>query len=1287
MQIIDNAHVLLSASDLTAFSTCQFAFLRALDYKLGRDVPPPPPSSPILQYAARLGLQHERRQLQQYRDNFERVVEIPAPRSNASRELLAAQEATLQALRDGADVVFQAAFYVDPATVAPQQVPGSETGVRFGFVGYADFLQRTADGSYQVQDTKLTATAKVTALLQLAAYAQQLRSHEIPVAKTVALLHGNNTVSTFELRDIAPFLAASTELLHTAIAARIAATDAAGDYRNAAPISLTDPAVKPCFRCDTCQEAAAATDDLSQIAGITAKQRQLLLAQGISTLTQLVSKERDIAAGAFTLAEVNQNTLQRLTWQAMGQHFSRGLAVPKHVVLDPHPLAGVATPGPQHLYLALHHNTFWTNKKGQTGLTYAATVTCGGDTTVLRATHLGEERELLWQLRARLQQALQTDGALRIYHYGRAVRSQLVKLAARHGKQYEGWIAWLLSSEYFVDLQQTVKNALQIGAANYDLATVAAVAAAQLQEPRQLLVRGEDDSRAVAAGAAAERAGEQDSAGEAAAAAGAAGAAPIHTPEELLLAETALYRAADPEPLRQQMHSFLEREAAALAQVHHFLAQAQQAAGISPAPPRLTAADAAQLAAAEAVTVTESVLKQRQLATEFAAQADAFAAADEPQLATAFEMLEAAFEYHRRERAVASEEFYWRMNTAPEHWGVGKDTMLVDPAATLVTSWAVAPRGGKLLRRLYLQGQSEQREPFQIGDRVQLVYNQPAHAAAAGVAASGSWFQYGTVKSTGDAAAQQLAEERQLSGGSGSALDTSPRAQQTAVVLIEERIDAGAAPYQQAPAAVIQAKQISTASLNDSLSAWASGLQHQLLRYQPEETSELCALRDAGWQLLLRNPPRLSAGAQLLQADSEVVQQYAADHALEPKIAAIARAAALLDYSVLPVQGPPGAGKSYVSARVIKHLVAQGKRIGVVSQSHAVVEHLLSQVVRAGVPPQQVFKAKYAKHTAAHYTAMGFTALERSTNFATELQQQLAGGGGFVCGGTAWTFSSTRNFVPHTLDLLVVDEGGQFGMVSTLAALRAAKSLLLVGDPQQLPQVSQGEHPVPIDESALGWLMGNAATVSPDSGFFLSSSWRMTPQLCELVSDLSYDGKLSAAATARDTIRGWSAEGLHCHFVEHHGNSTESVEEAAEIVALCRRALREAEVVSPDGAVRPLQAADIIVVAPYNVQVARLREEFAAAGLAAVRVGTVDNFQGQEAQLAFVSMTASNAAESARGIEFLLNRNRLNVAISRAKWAAHLVLSPVLVNVIPETAEQLRCVAGFLRLSAAAHRA
>lgn len=1282
MQIIDNAHVLLSASDLTAFNTCQFAFLRALDYKLGRDVPPPPPSSPILQYAARLGLQHERRQLQQYRDNFERVVEIPAPRSNAPRELLAAQEATLQALRDDADVVFQAAFYVDPATVAPQQLPGNKTGVRFGFVGYADFLQRTADGSYQVQDTKLTATAKVTALLQLASYASQLHAHQIPVAKTVALLHGNNTVSTFELRDIEPFLAASTELLRTAIAARIAATDAAGDYRNAAPISLTDPAVKPCFRCDTCQEAAVATDDLSQIAGITAKQRQLLLAQGISTLTQLVSKERDIAAGTFTLAEVNQNTLQRLTWQAMGQHFSRGLAVPKHVVLDPHPLAGVATPGPQHLYLALHHNTFWTNKKGQTGLTYAATVTCGGDTTVLRATHLGEERELLWQLRARLQQALQTDCALRIYHYGRAVRSQLVKLAARHGKQYEGWITWLLSSEYFVDLQQTVKNALQIGATNYDLATVATVAAAQLGEQRQLLVADTAVAADTAEGTeSAQREREAD------AAADTAGAAPIHTPEELLLAETALYRAADPEPLRQQMHSFLEREAAALAQVHHFLAQAQQAAGISPAPPRLTAADAAQLAEAEAVTVTESVLQQRQLATEFAAQADAFAAADEPRLATAFEMLEAAFEYHRRERAVASEEFYWRMNTAPEHWGVGKDTMLVDPAATLVTSWAVAPRGGKLLRRLYLQGQSEQREPFQIGDRVQLVYNQPAHAAAAGVAASGSWFQYGTVKSTGDAAAQQLAEERQLSGGSGSALDPARRAQQTAVVLIEERIELSTAPYQQAPAAVIQAKQISTATLNDSLSAWAGGLQRQLLRHQPQAITEICTLRDAGWQLLLRNPPRLSAGAQLLQADSQIVQRYAEKHNLEPKIAAIARAAALLDYSVLPVQGPPGAGKSYVSARVIKHLVAQGKRIGVVSQSHAVVEHLLSQVVRAGVPAQQVFKAKYAKHTAAHYAEMGFTALERSTNFATELQQQLSGGGGFVCGGTAWTFSSTRNFAPHTLDLLVVDEGGQFGMVSTLAALRAAKNLMLVGDPQQLPQVSQGEHPVPIDESALGWLMGNAATVSPDSGFFLGSSWRMTPQLCELVSDLSYDGKLSAAETARDTIRGWSAEGLHCHFVEHHGNSTESVEEAAEIVALCRRALREAEVASPDGAVRPLQAADIIVVAPYNVQVARLREEFAAAGLAAVRVGTVDNFQGQEAQLAFVSMTASNTAESARGIEFLLNRNRLNVAISRAKWAAHVVLSPALVQVIPETAEQLRCLAGFLRLSAAAHRA
>ena len=293
----------------------------------------------------------------------------------------------------------------------------------------------------------------------------------------------------------------------------------------------------------------------------------------------------------------------------------------------------------------------------------------------------------------------------------------------------------------------------------------------------------------------------------------------------------------------------------------------------------------------------------------------------------------------------------------------------------------------------------------------------------------------------------------------------------------------------------------------------------------------------------------------------------------------------------------------------------------------------------------------------------------------------ITGTTGCVIGGTAWDFANPSRVPPGSLDLLVIDEAGQFCLANTIAVAAAAASLLLLGDPQQLPQVSQGTHPEPVDGSALGWLVEDHRTLPAERGYFLDRTHRMHPAVCAPVSVLAYEGRLQSvrrrhrsASTRRVSAR--SA----CRSCPHDGNATESPEEAAAIVAQIR-ALVGLAWTTEDGT-RPLTAADVLVLAPYNAQVLLLRQHLAAAGLGDVRVGTVDKFQGAEAPVAIVSMTASSVEDIPRGIPFLLNRNRLNVAISRAQYAAVIVRAETLTDYLPAAPSGLVDLGAFLALTA-----
>jgi uncharacterized protein len=407
--------------------------------------------------------------------------------------------------------------------------------------------------------------------------------------------------------------------------------------------------------------------------------------------------------------------------------------------------------------------------------------------------------------------------------------------------------------------------------------------------------------------------------------------------------------------------------------------------------------------------------------------------------------------------------------------------------------------------------------------------------------------------------------------------------------------------------------------------------------------------------ILLRRHPRSRSGAAL---------PHTGDTAAD-----ITGALLDLDSSYLAVHGPPGTGKTYTAARIIARLVNDHQwRVGVVAQSHAVVENLFRDLIGADVEPARIAK----KDSPA---GVAWQVIDKDAYGAF-----VAAHAGCVIGGTAWDFANDSRVAARSLDLLVIEEAGQFCLANTIAVARAATNLMLLGDPQQLPQVSQGHHPERVDASALGWLVDGRRTLPEDLGYFLDRSYRMHPAVCEPVSRLSYEGRLHSeeSRTAARRLDG-HPPGVYLLSIPHDGNSTSSPEEAATIVAEMQRLLGS-DWTDEEGT-RPLRADDVLVVAPYNAQVLLLREYFDAAGLPDVAVGTVDKFQGRQAPVVFVSMTASSIDDVPRGISFLLNRNRLNVAVSRAKYLSVVVRSKTLTEYLPSTPDRLVELGAFLSLA------
>ncbi|MDZ5146000.1 TM0106 family RecB-like putative nuclease [Microbacterium testaceum] len=1187
--IEQNGRIVWSASDLKAAAECEFAWLRAIDAKIGRIAPVDDPEDATLERAARLGTAHELRVLADDRARFGAAVrEIPAARSSDAEALAEAVRLTDEALADpSVEVVYQAAFATDE------------------FVGFADFLVRepetSSDGTRRwiVQDTKLARRARVTALMQLAAYVDQLDRLGVPRSDEVQLLLGDGSTSTHRVDDLLPVFGLRRERLRALIA------DRRVDLGVAGPViawgdSRGDLGVIACGRCATCELEVVAHRDLLLVAGMRPVQRDRLRGGGIETIDRLAAASAPPAAmSADTFASLRtQARLQLESPAGVPGADATAHAVPTFEVVAPKSLGVLPRPDHGDLFFDFEGDPLYTEGVGtHWGIDYLfGWVDTRESYGALWAHTFDEERVALERFLDMVALRRQQYPGMHIYHYAPYEPTHLLAMAARYGVR-EADVDRLLRDGVFVDLYPVVRRALRVGSRSYSIKKLEPLYMGD--EVRTSDVQRGDDSivkyveaRALAA--------DGDS------------VAAQHVLDDL--ADYNRYDCVSTRRLRD------------------WLVDRARESGAVPSP---------------GAEPDEQVYEPSPRATalqRWAAEATAPGAADprpaDPGAigadATALRLAAAAIDYYPREEKTYWATHFLRLREPLSVWEETRDVVVIDAERSrVVEDWHFPESGRGSQRRLVeLRGEVAPGTRLSVDGEPYAVYDLPAPFP---LETRPRWIH----------GARRVTVREVLDDGA-----------------IVEETAADGATWDDLPLALTPPAPPRAGNQQKAIDAWADAVLAAAPRI-PE---------GAAADILRRIPPRTLSGSL-----SPVTSVDGATG--DDEVTAIARSVADLDRSYLAVQGPPGTGKTYVGSHVIARLVAErGYRIGVVAQSHATIEHMLDQVIAAGVPASRVGKAP--KDPSAPHA---FTVLPKNGVAAFTAENVSTG---FVVGGTAWDFSHEARIPRGSLDLLVIDEAGQFSLASTIAVSLAAQRLLLLGDPQQLPQVSQGTHPEPVDTSALGWIIDGAEVVPEEFGYFLARTRRMHPAIAEPVSRLSYEGRLAAhPSTALRRLDGVEP-GLHVVPVRHSGNSTFSHEEAAEVARvvseLVGREWTGAEGGAGDSAAvlepRALRADDIIVITPYNAQQVAVEEALAAAGFADVPVGTVDRFQGKEAVVAILTLAASSGREAPRGLEFLLLRNRINVAISRAMQAAYVVYSPALLDDLPRTPEGVARLSGFARL-------
>ncbi|MCM3883629.1 TM0106 family RecB-like putative nuclease [Frankia sp. R82] len=1182
------------------------------------------PLSPPDRTAVRHGEAHERRWLAHLRRTFgaDGVVEIPRPEPTVDG-LAGARAHTREALARGVPVVYQ--------------------GVLFdgGFQGRPDFLIAAhldpstgaargpaVPGHYEPVDAKLARAARPAAVLQLAAYALALPSVAVPVPRLMHLVHpavhpAVQPGSGASVGLVRSFRVDDFAPLVTHARARLAA-------HLARPAKLPEPtwaqARPQCASCaftEHCATGRVQARDLSLVAGLRGQQQRALRGAGITTVEQLA-----VAPDEQRPVEISTTAFAGLRLQAelqAAQDASRSTEDPVGTVsvrmVDAAGLAMLPQPDPGDIYFDMEGDPYALEASGLEYLFGAVTLTRPPDGTDLP----GEEFRTFWAHdRAGERRALEefvdwTTARLRDHP----------RAHVYHYAPYEPNALRRLAARHGTRERQ-VDDLLRAHRL-VDLHTVVR-RSLRVSQPSYSIKYLEPlfypGARTAAVTTAAdsivayETVLEHRAAGETAQA-------------ERLLAEIADYNRVD---------------CVSTHRLHRWLLAQRRAAGV---PAHLDDPTDQLATGPEAVDPADAQLPGQATLDgdgEPDAVVHALLAGLPADQATwspderARALLAAAVGYHRRENKPA----WWTYFAALQ---ADRETLESADDCAVPVRWQVSadwdePSGRRRNARRQLRARVDPRRPhpFERGETVRLLYPGPP----------------GAVGVTSDATVEQAAPDELL------LLENAPPDRATRAL----------------PMAVLPGEPVSPKPKPAAVHLLAERVAAALPALPAE----------AGLDLLRRVPPR--------RRDRIGPLPDAADHG-DDQVAAVIAAVSELEASYLAVQGPPGAGKTYLAGRLIRHLVGQGASVGICSTSHKAIENAMhaalddtDAVIGPDGPPgrggRRLAAAKKAKRSRSRADGPSAAADAPPWDTPRDLKALVAWRRehpeGHLVGDTAWAFANPQ-LAADPFDVLIIDEAGQFALADTLAVAGAARNLVLLGDPQQLPQVVAGIHPDGADASALSHLLGRdddglgENEVLPAAfGYFLDRTRRLHPAVCAPVSALAYGGRLHAHPVAAARAVHGVVPGLHLVDVAHEGATTRC---DAEVDAVCALVAGLVGRTFVDGLrQRPLTPADVLVVAPYNRQVRAIGQALRTAGIAGVRVGTVDRFQGQEAPVVITSLTTSSAAEAPRGLDFLLSRNRLNVALSRAQVMAVLVMSPALLDSAPRSIAELRLLAGLARLRA-----
>jgi predicted RecB family nuclease len=1134
-----------AASDLNDYLECKrLAELEALvaRAKLVR----PDSDDPQAELLRRKGDDHERRYLERMRRLYPgEVVEFKRAESGIAAYERAERD-TLQAIRDGARIIYQATFFDGR------------------FIGHADFLRRidapsTLGGhAYEVIDTKLGLSPRPYYLVQLSNYSEHVARLQGTMPKFGYVVFGNGEEQGFRLHDyIAYYRHLKASFLEFAGDAQLDALDRPREY------AFECSHCKLCPWDGACEQQRRDDDHLSLVAWMRRDQVGKLETSGIARVAELAR-----ATDECRPTGMSPETFTKLRRQASLQVRARETLSPSYELLPHAPPLGFALlphPADGDLFFDMEGDPLFEPGRG---LEYLFGCWMPDD----------ESFRAFWGLDRAAEKVAFEDfidfvtarrrayPAMHIYHYASYEKEALRRLAQLHGTR-EGEVDELLRGEILVDLFAVVRQALAISEERYGLKNLERF----YDLERETEVKKGDQSIVMFERWLLEG-------------------------DRRILDDIERYNRDDCRSTYLLRQWLMERRAQALD------------AGLDLPFRAMRSPD--ELCHAEFLEGCPKCVKrrgeEREEARRTSLERTLLDGIAPPQSETEYRqmapqrrlryLLGNLSAYHRREEKPQWWSFFDRCENVDRLLEFDRDAI---GGLTLLED--VAPRK-EAKSTIYTYEFPDQRHKLGAGDGV---------------------VNPRTAKGTGTIV--RLDEER-------NRLELKTTAPIEAARTIEELIPGG---------------PLSTKIQRDALARIGQAFVDGKLREAFPATYDLLASRD----------PRVRARKRL---QPERVTA-----------ASVSAVTAALDSSYLFVQGPPGSGKTTIGAHVICDLLAAGNRIAITSTSHKAIHNLLHKVEHCVAERGCVFRGLY-KHSTSDsvYSSPLATPFIESVNsnepFASD-EYQLAGGTGWLC---------TRADLEQEFDYLFIDEAGQVSLADALANSLCARNVVLLGDPSQLAQVSQGSHPLHADDSVLEHLLGGEQTVPEHRGIFLDVSYRMQPEICAFISDAMYDNRLRAAdCTSLHRVATSTGEyaGLYFVPVEHAGNASSSTEEAHEIVARISRLLADGVLADSHpsherATTRRLKPRDIVVVTPYNAQRRLIAACLREAGVdvdpsTGVRVGTVDKFQGQEAAAVFYSMAASSGDDVPRSLQFLFERNRFNVAMSRARAASFLICSPRLLDV------------------------